>query len=200
MARLAAWAALAAICVLPGPRLAAAAAPAPARAAQLARDPLSPAEADQLRDAAGNPEKRVSLLLGFAQDRLTRFEQSRAGAAPDRQATMYRMLQEFDGILSELDDNLDEWMGGHVTSEMPAKPKLEKPLDAVIAADRGFLAQLAKIQSSSAAADLASYHFELSDVTDDTRQNLQDAQDDAADLAKRKQEAQAAKKKKKHER
>lgn len=203
MARLMAKAATAAACLL---GLALMPAPLTARAVrggrvavQVGRDPLTPSEADQLRDTADNPAKRVQLLLGFAADRLTRFQQTRAGAAPDRQDAMYRLLREYDGIIAELDDNIDEWMGGHVTGEMTGPPKLEKPLQAMMAAEQGFIAQLTKIQSSSAAADLTTYHFQLSDDLDDTRNSLQGAREHLAELGKRKQEAEQAKKRKKHD-
>lgn len=166
-------------------------------AAQVNRDPLTAEEADELRDTAADPDKRVKLLLSFAADRLARFEQARAGAMPDRQPVMYRLLREYGAIIGELDDNLDEWMSGRVTGEMQAKPKLEKPLQQVVAAEQGFVATLAKIQSASSPADLATYHFELSDVVDDTNQSLQGVHDDLATLQKRKQEEEAAKKSKK---
>ncbi|MGH9541776.1 MAG: hypothetical protein ACRD2H_07820 [Terriglobales bacterium] len=203
MARLMAKVATAAACLL---GLALAPAPLTARAVragraagQVGRDPLTSSEADQLRDTADNPAKRVKLLLDFAADRLTRFQQTRAGAAPDRQDAMYRLLREYDGIIAELDDNIDEWMSGHVTGEMSGPPKLEKPLQAMMAAEQGFIGQLTKIQSSSSAADLATYHFQLSDDLDDTRDSLQGARENLADLAKQKQEAEQAKKRKKHD-
>lgn len=203
MARLMAKAGAVAACLLglalaPNPPIARAARPAPA-VAQVGRDPLTPSEADQLRDTADNPAKRIKLLLDFAADRLTRFQQTRAGAAPDRQDAMYRLLREYDGIIAELDDNIDEWMSGHVTGEMSGPPKLEKPLQEMMAAEQGFIAQLTKIQSSSAAGDLATYHFQLSDDLDDTRDSLQGAREHLAELAKRKQEAEQAKKRKKHD-
>lgn len=169
-------------------------------AAQLpGRDPLTPSEAEAMRNAAGNPGKRVDLLLGDAGQRLARLESLQSSNLPGRRSSMHLMLREYREILGELDDNFDEWMSGHTTSEMGGKPKIKKPLGKAIAAEGGFLKTLAAVQARSSPADLQTYRFALSDAQDATRSDMQDAQDDLAEIQQRKNAAKAAKKKhKKH--
>lgn len=202
VAAAAAPATLAMVVALAAPAFALAAPRARAAAAQVLRDPLTASEADQMRATAAEPDKRVKLLLGFARDRLDRFAQARAGEMPDRRGVMYRMLREYDAILSELNDNLDDWMSGRVTGEMAGPLKLHKPLEQVIAAEREYLAALQKIPAASSPGDLASYRFELGDATDDTTDAISTARSDLADIVQREQAEkaakEAAKKKKKH--
>ena len=51
---------------------------APSASAARDRDPLTPLEIDQLREAAQEPEKRIKLLTDFARARLLAIEQMRA--------------------------------------------------------------------------------------------------------------------------
>lgn len=167
-------------------------------AAQLpGRDPLTPSEADAMRNAAGNPGKRVDLLLGDAGQRLGRLESLQNSNLPGRLSSMHLMLREYREILNELDDNFDEWMSGHTTSEMAGRPKIKKPLRKAIAAEGGFLKTLAAVRAHSSPADLQTYRFALSDAQDATRSDIQDAQEDLTEIQQRKAQEKAAKKKKK---
>lgn len=161
------------------------------------RDPLTPSEADAMRDAAGHPGKRVDLLLQDAGKRLDRLQSLQASNLPDRLSTMHLMLREYQEILNELDDNFDEWMSGHTTSEMGGKPKIKKPLQKAIVAERGFLKTLAAVRAHSSPADLETYRFALSDAQDATRGDIQDARENLAEIQRRKSQAKAAKKKQK---
>lgn len=146
----------------------------PALALQV-RDPLTAAEANQVRDTAGKLDKRVALLLSFAQLRLTRFDQVRTAAppAPDRDNELYDLLRQYHAILPELDDAVDDLMDAG-----PKEYKIPKILDDLIKGENALLATLHRIQTASAPADLANYHFELQDCIDRTTDSLQNAEDD----------------------
>lgn len=162
--------------------LAVAAALAVHAAAQL-RDPLTPAEADQVRNTAGNLDKRVPLLLHFAQQRLTRFEQIRTASPrpPDRAAQMYAQLRQYKAILPEFDDAVDDLSSGETTSESShAKYNVPKVLAPVIVALQQMQADLQRLRKDSTPADLATYHFELDDCLDATGDSLQNAEQDLA--------------------
>lgn len=152
--------------------------------AQVGRDPLTPDEASQLQDAAGDLDKRVDLLLQFARQRLTEFESVRTASPrpPDRANTLYELLREYEEILPELDDNIDEMADGYHTSETGStKYSLPKVLTKVIDAETAMRRSLTSIQTESSASDLATYHFELQDcfdTTDDSLANARQTQDD----------------------
>ncbi len=165
-----------------------------ARAAQVRRDPLNEAEADQVRNAAGRPEQRLKLLLGFAQERLTRFDKVRADNLPDRISTLYGLLEDYSGILDEVGSNVDEMMSGRTTSESPTGAlKVQKPLNASLEQERALFASLQKIQTSSSPADLGGYRFQLQDALDVTQQAIKDAEEDLVEAARREAAAKAEK-------
>ncbi len=140
------------------------------------RDPLTRQEAQQLRHNAGNPGKRIQLLLRFASHRLSEFQQlqNRAGTA----AAQYRRLREYREIIGELDDNLDSLMSGRITSEMSGKPKVRKPLHLALRVEAGFLRELGAIRMHSSRRELAHYHFALADCISRTRDSLRQARAD----------------------
>ncbi|MGH9489503.1 MAG: hypothetical protein ACRD17_03235 [Terriglobales bacterium] len=159
------------------------------------RDPLTPSEADAMRSAAGHPGKRVQLLLQDAGQRLARLQSLQSSNLPGRLTTMHFMLREYREILDELDDNFDEWMSGHTTSEMAGKPKLKKPLDQAIAAEQGFLKTLTEVRAKSSPGDLETYRFAWSDARDATNGDIQDQQSDLVEIQHRKAASKATKKK-----
>jgi len=165
-----------------------------ARAAQVRRDPLNEAEADQVRNAAGRPEQRLKLLLGFAQERLTRFDKVRADNLPDWISTLYGLLEDYSDILDEVGSNVDEMMSGRTTSESPTGTlKVQKPLNASLEQEKALFASLQKIQTSSNPADLGAYRFQLQDALDVTQQAIKDAEEDLVEAARREAAAKAEK-------
>ena len=163
-------------------------------AVQEHRDPLTETESDQVRNAAGRPEQRLKLLLDFAQERLTRFDKVRLDTLPDRNPTLYGLLQDYSAILDEVGSNLDEMMSGRTTSEsLPGKLKLEKPLQASLAQEQALLAALQKIQASSSPADLGVYRFQLQDALDVSQDAIKDCTGDLVEAAQREAAAKADK-------
>lgn len=168
--------------------------------AQVGHDPLTSSEADQIREAADNPAKRLALFLQFAQSRLDQFQNKRSGNDFDRADRMHQALQEYSGILEELDDNVDELVAGHVTGEMQGKiPKAEKPLRSMIDAETKMLASLQTIQSTSSPADLSIYRYELTDCLDATRDSLKNARQGLVQAKQREEEQKRGKKQKRQQ-
>lgn len=152
---------------------------APARA-QMLRDPLTPAEAEQVRNTAGQLDHRIPLLLKFAEARLTAFEQLRIASPrpPGRDAQLYDLLRQYKEIVPELDDAIDDLSDGATTSESSGKKyNLRKILDPAIAAVTRLQEELRHIQTASSPADLGNYHFALQDCLDVTSDSLQNAQE-----------------------
>jgi len=125
--------------------------------AQKRSDPLTPAEIDQLRDAAMDPEPRMKLYVAFARARLVKLEQMRADPkVTDRAHQTHTMLEEFLTIYNELNDNLDNFEG--------RKADLRKALKVVIEGDTDFQAKLRAIKGDprSSKEEANEYEFVLS--------------------------------------
>ncbi|HXR97969.1 MAG TPA: hypothetical protein VN709_09015 [Terriglobales bacterium] len=149
---------------------------------QQQRDPLTPVEADRIRDTAGSLDQRVAVLLQFAQARLTQFDKVRNASPrpPDRETKLYELLRQYNAILPEAEDALDDVLSGGGTSATSSdsavkKYNVPKVLKATLASLSRLSADLQRIQSSSTPADLATYHFVLDDCLSITNDFLQDA-------------------------
>src|SRR5437660_699555 len=75
------------------------------------RDPLTDQEADQIRDAALNPQKRFHLYITFAKARLTAIDELRANPKmPQSRGQQIReLLEDFLALVDETEDNLDDY-------------------------------------------------------------------------------------------
>ncbi len=154
--------------------------------------PLTPAEVDQLRDAAMEPNDRLKLYLKFLRERLTTLEQIRTDpkiAATDRPAQIHDHLQDFLDLYDELNDNIDTYVD--------RKEDIRKPLKAIIEADPEFLQKfntyLGELQADK--IDTKSYSFLLSNITD----TLKSSADDHKQLMQEQEEAAKHRKKKKQD-
>jgi hypothetical protein len=153
----------------------------PAAAQVHRRESLTPAEVDQLRDAATDPYGRVKLFTHFARARLVALEQLRNDPnLTDRGQQTHNRLQEFLDIYDELNENIDNFID--------RKEDMRKPLRAVIEADNEFQAKLLALKSAPDAAskEAEQYRFLLDNALEavgsgvqDHRQLL-DAQEEAA--------------------
>jgi hypothetical protein len=155
--------------------------------AQRRSDPLTPAEEDQLRDAAQEPSERIKLFILFARTRLTTLEQVRVDPkVTDRTQQTRDQLQSFLDVYDELNDNIDTFV--------ERKADLRKPLKSVIDADTEFQAKLRALKSSADANknEAKQYDFLLTNVLDSVDTGLQDhrqlltEQDEAAKHKKNK--------------
>lgn len=144
---------------------------------------LTPAEEDELRDTAMEPDRRLKFYLQFARDRLTKVEQVRADKklSPDERGTqLHDRLSDFVELYDELNDNIDTYVD--------RKNDIRKPLKSVIEADAEFQKRLKAIQDAALAGheDMKPYEFVLSSALDslidsaaDHQQLLQDQEEEA---------------------
>jgi hypothetical protein len=129
--------------------------------AQHRRDPLNPAEIDQLRDAMLEPDQRLKLYVSFVRDRMNKLEQMRADPkTTDRAAKTHDMLADFLAVYDELNDNIDMYVG--------RKDDIRKPLKLIIEADTEFQAKLRSLKDSANtdAAESRQYEFLLTNAID----------------------------------
>jgi hypothetical protein len=83
------------------------------------RDPLTEAEADQIRHAALEPHTRLKLFIKFTDVRVNTMDQLRSDpkAADGRGAKMREVLEDFTALLDEINDNLDQYQGRPLTKD-----------------------------------------------------------------------------------
>lgn len=145
------------------------------------RDPLTQPEIDQIRDASWEPRQRLTLYVQFARARLVKMEQMRADPkANDRPKQTHDLLDDFQLLYDELNDNIDTYVD--------RKDDIRKPLKLIIDADNEFQAKLRALKDAAdiPRAETAQYEFVLTNVletvdssTEDHRKLLAD-QEDAA--------------------
>ena len=157
------------------------------------RDPLTEAEADQLREVATEPYKRLKLYIKFAEARLMAIDQVRVDPklAKDRGKQIHDLLEDFTAILDEINDNLDQYQGRPLSKD--DRKDFKKGLKEVIEADERFDLRLRTLQSA------AQNDPETRKEWPDFRFVLQDAQDalkSNADMAREYIEETPAEKKK----
>jgi hypothetical protein len=149
--------------------------------AQRHREPLTQAEIDQVRDASWEPKQRLTLYVQFARVRLVKLEQMRSDPKiKDRPRQTHDLLDDFQLLYDELNDNIDTYVD--------RKDDIRKPLKTIIEADTEFQAKLRALKD---AADVPveeshQYEFVLTNVletldtsAEDHRKLLAD-QEDAA--------------------
>jgi hypothetical protein len=141
-------------------------------AAAQRHDPLTAAEADQIREASQDPARRLDLIVKFARVRLDALMQLRADpkAGADRAAKTHDLLEDFEAVIDELDDNIDDYSARN--------QDLRKPLKDVVDAETDFLA---KLQTLKGAPDEKVYSFMLQDTIDAVSSSLDNAKSTLAD-------------------
>ena len=150
-------------------------------AAQRHRDPLTPPEIDQIRDASWEPRERLKLYVEFARARLVKLEQMRANPkTKDRAQQTHDLLDDFQLLYDELNDNIETYVD--------RKDDIRKPLKLIIEADTEFQAKLRALKDAADVKPEESrqYQFVLTNALDtvdtsaeDHKQLLAD-QEDAA--------------------
>jgi hypothetical protein len=132
-----------------------------AAAAQRHRDPFTPEEIDQIRDASWEPQQRLALYLKFARARLVSLEQMRSDPkAKNRPQQTHDGLDDFLLIYDELNDNVDTYVD--------RKNDIRKPLKLIIAADTEFQAKLRALKDAAdvPAEEARQYEFTLTNALD----------------------------------
>jgi len=128
---------------------------------QRRRDPLTPPEIDQIRDASWEPQQRLKLYVQFARARLVALEQMRNDPkSKDRPLQTHDFIDAFLLIYDELNDNIDTYID--------RRDDIRKPLKAVIDADTEFQAKLRALQDAAdvPAEEAKRYEFVLSTALD----------------------------------
>ena len=134
---------------------------------------LTPAEVDQLRDTAMEPDRRLKFYVQFARERLAKVEQvhNDAKLSPQERANQtHDRLAEFVDLYDELNDNIDTYVD--------RKNDIRKPLKLVIEADADFQKRLKALQDGAMAAheDMKPYEFVLSSAIDTLNDSVTDHQ------------------------
>ena len=161
--------------------------PAAFSSAQGRHASLTPAEADQLRDTAMEPDQRLKLFVKFTRARLASLEQMRSDPkVTDRGKQTHDQLEEFLALYDELNDNVDTYAG--------RKNDIRKPLKAVIEADTEFQAKLRALKDAAGIQEheAKEYEFVLSNAID----AVDSGADDHRKLLAEEEEAAKHKKKK----
>jgi hypothetical protein len=149
--------------------------------AQKHRDPLTQPEIDQIRDASWEPKERLALYVQFARARLAKLETMRADPkVTDRPHQTHDLLDDFQLLYDELNDNIDTYVD--------RKDDIRKPLKQIIEADTEFQAKLRALKDSAQAKPVEYRDFEfvltnaldtVDSSADDHRKLLADQEDSA---------------------
>jgi uncharacterized coiled-coil DUF342 family protein len=147
--------------------------------AQRHRDPLTPPEIDQIRDTSWEPRLRLPLYVEFARTRLVKLEQIRSDPkAKDRARQTHDLLDDFQLLYDELNDNIDTYVD--------RRDDIRKPLKVILDADTEFQAKLRALKDAAdvAPAEAQQYEFVLNNAietvdtsTEDHRKLLADQEE-----------------------
>src|SRR5450631_1341391 len=135
-----------------------------------AHDPMTEAEVDQMREAADYPDKRLTLMVRFAKERIAMIGILRSD--PDsatRPKQIHDYLQDFIALLDESDDNIDMY-ASH-------RSDMRKGLKLVIEADSEWQLNLRQLKEQSPAEELQQYSFVLSNAVDTVADSARNARE-----------------------
>jgi hypothetical protein len=149
--------------------------------AQKHRDPLTQPEIDKIRDTSWEPKLRLPLYVEFARARLVKLEEIRNDAKTTGRAKQtHDLLDDFQLLYDELNDNIDTYVDRH--------DDIRKPLKTVIEADGEFQAKLLALKDAAdvSPAEKQQYEFVLTNAletldtsTADHKKLLQDQEEQA---------------------
>jgi hypothetical protein len=145
-------------------------------AAAKRRDPLTEAEADQLRQVAMEPYNRIKLMIKFTEARLTSIDQLRLDPkqAADRGKQIHDLLEDFASLMDEINDNLDQYEGRPLDKD--TVKQYHKGLKELIDADARFDQRLTALKSASETDPITKkeapdFRFVLQDAMDSLKSN-----------------------------
>jgi hypothetical protein len=140
------------------------------------RDPLTEAEADQLRQVAMEPYNRIKLMIKFIEARLTSIDQLRLDPkqAADRGKQIHDLLEDFASLMDEINDNLDQYEGRPLDKD--TVKQYHKGLKELIDADARFDQRLTALKSASETDPITKkeapdFRFVLQDAMDSLKSN-----------------------------
>lgn len=159
------------------------------------RDPLTEAEADQLRDVAMEPGKKLKLYIKFAEVRLVAIDQLRTDPkfAEGRGKKIHDLLEDFTAILDEINDNLDIYEGRQLNKD--DRKEFNKALKEAVEADDKFDLKLRTLKSAvetdpQTQKEAADFQFVLADA----QEALKSSSDMAREYLTEKKDASEKKK------
>lgn len=145
-------------------------------AAARRRDPLTEAEADQLREVAMEPYKRIKLMIKFTEARLVAIDQVRVDPklAAGRGKQIHDLLEDFTSLMDEINDNLDQYEGRPLDKD--TVKQYHKALKELIEADERFDLRLRTLQSAAETDPITrkeapDFRFVLQDARDSLKSN-----------------------------
>ena len=135
-------------------------------------DPLNPAEVDQLRDTAIEPNQRLKLYVQFARTRMNSIDQLISDPkAKERGGQLHDLLQDFATLTDEIADNVDMYHGQDWD--------IRKSLKLVIEGDSEFQLKLRKLSDFAKdpknADEAEQDKFVLRDALESLNNNADDA-------------------------
>ncbi len=128
------------------------------------KDYLTDEEADKIRDAM-TPAERIKLFIGFAEDRLTKFQYELTRQNPDRRRDemLNSLMNAYSGCVDDAADQIE------VAKEK--QQDIHLSLKLMDAKTKGFLEILQKLDKGSG-ADFESYKETLEDALEGTQDAL----------------------------
>ena len=145
-------------------------------AAARKHDPLTEAEADQLREVAMEPYRRIKLMIKFTEARLVAIDQIRVDPklAADRGKQIHDLLEDFTSLVDEINDNLVQYEGRTLDKDMVKQ--YHKGLKELIEADERFDLRLRTLQSAAETDPITrkeapDFRFVLQDARDALKSN-----------------------------
>jgi thioester reductase-like protein len=140
------------------------------------RDPLTEAEADQLRQVAMEPYNRIKLMIKFTEARLTSIDQVRLDPkqAADRGKQIHDLLEDFASLMDEINDNLDQYEARNLDKD--TVKQYHKGLKELIEADARFDTKLQALKTASETdpvtkKEAPDFRFVLQDAMDSLKSN-----------------------------
>jgi len=152
--------------------------------AQRHRDPLTQQEIDQVRDTSWEPRLRLPLYVQFARTRLVKLEEVRGDPkVKDRSRQTHDLLDDFQLLYDELNDNIDTYV--------ERKNDIRKPLKIILDADTEFQAKLRALKDAAdvPSAEVQQYAFVLDNAIETVDSSTEDHRkllSDQEELAKHK--------------
>src|SRR5512138_3159589 len=127
------------------------------------RDFLTAAEIDMLREIQ-DPDARLTLYIGFANDRISQLQQLVAKEKTGRSKMIHEVLDEYTQIIDAIDTVTDD--------ALRRRAPLDKGIKEVASGEKRMLAALVKI-SESQPKDLEAYKFMLEQAIAATRDSME---------------------------
>jgi len=139
-----------------------------ARALQDKKDYLTDTEADKIREA-NNPSDRIKLYIGFADDRLKKFDYELNRQTPER-----RRGEVLNGLMNAYSGSMDD-AADQIAEAKEKQVDIHASLKLLESRGKEFLAQLEKLEQGSG-PDFDDYKDTLEDAIQATKDAISDAQ------------------------